>query len=218
MNHCCQYLPAALLPAALFILTGCGDGKPKHGGWVENEPKVIVVKSTKPVQTRVNIGAPPEVIKKVIPPDENLPKLATLQVTLPAGWKKEFSANTNEWFLDRPETVTPGGDIKPLTRVRVTRSPKQIEPHSAAEYARFLLKPDEENFIWPQVMQTGMLPDGFFIIAQCRLAADVTSTNLDTGFVVVRTIKGDRIKFKCHRVVDDAIRQEALEMCKAAQF
>lgn len=207
------YCAATLVPAVLLALTGCGggDSKAKPGAWVETETKVVVIKSTQPKQTRVNIGAPPEVIKKVVPPDEKLPMLGTLQVVLPAGWTREFSSNTNEWFLDKPEA-------KNLTRVRVTRSPKQIEPATAAEYAKFLLKPDEENFVWPQVTETGMLPDGFFIIAKCRLAADVTNMNLDTGFIVVRTIGGDRIKFKCHRVIDDAVRQEALEMCKAAHF
>lgn len=212
----CPYVPLALLPAALFIATGCGgssDGKGKPGAWVENEPKTVVVKSTQPKQTRVNIGAPPEVIKKVVPPDENLPKLATLQVNLPVGWTKEFSSNTNEWYLDKAEPK------KHLTRVRVSRSPKQIEPATAAEYAAFLKdKPDEEGFIWPQVMQMGELPDGFFIIGNCRLKADVTATHLDTGIIVIRTIKGDRLKFKCHRLDDDAVRQEALEMCKSAQF
>jgi hypothetical protein len=207
-----------LLGIVAVFLSGCGKDEPKPGGWVEAAPKyaTVRVKEGKTV-TKEAYGDQPEVIKKVVPPPVVLPKLGTLKVNA-AGWQTEYLPNENLWYIDRPEKIVPGGDIKYKVRITVTRSPTQTEPTELGAYIKFLQKPDEGGFIWPQIVQSGNLGDGFYIVAQVRQASDITkNNNLDTGFIVVRTIGGDRLKFKCHKV-DLVTQQEAIEICKNASF
>jgi hypothetical protein len=209
-----------LVSLVAIVLAGCGQNEPKPGQVVGNDPKVTVIPGKRKVVDKEAYGAQPEEIQKVIPPAVVLPKLATLQFTPPVGWNSKYLENENLWYIDRREQVTPGGDIKFQARIVVSRSPKESEPATLDAYMKFLNKPggDEGGFVWPQVVQSGNLGDGFFIVAQVRQATDVTKNNtLDTGFIVVRTIGGDRIKFKCHKI-DLPAQQEALDICRNARF
>jgi len=202
----------ALLPLVAVLLVGCGKKEAKPGDWVEAKPQYTTIRSTMPApQTRVSQGARPEDVQKVVPPPVNLPKLSTLQFDVGLGWNREYLANENRWVIDKRE-------LKNVTRIYVERSPTQTEPGTRDAYIKYLQKPDEGGFIWPNVIDSGDLADGFYIVARNRLATDVTNTNLDLGFVVIRTIGGDRIRFKCHRVLDEPSRGEAMEICKAARF
>lgn len=203
----------AIVPVVAVLLVGCGKKDAKPGDWVEAKPQYSPIRSTMPApQTRVSQGARPEDVQKVVPPPVNLPKLSTLQFDVGLGWNREYLSNENKWVIDKRE-------LKNITRIYVERSPTQIEPATRDAYIKFLQKPDEGGFIWPNVIDSGDLADGFYIVARIRQATDVTNTrDLDTGFVVVRTIGGDRLRFKCHRVLDDATRAEAMEICKAARF
>jgi len=202
------------LPLLVLVVVGCGKKEAKPGDWVGAEPKYVTIRSTQPVQTRVSIGARPEDVAKVVPPPVNLPKLKTLQFDVRLGWNPEFLENENKWYVDKREA-------KNLTRITIEREPSPPAPATLDAYMKFLKKPagDEGGFVWHEVVESGNLGDGFYIVARIKQAVDFTnSRDLDTGFVIIRNIGGDRIRFKCHRVLDNAARGEAMEICKGAHF
>lgn len=198
-----------VLGGLALVLAGCGRSKPENDGWVDNrETKLKVIRPATKVSK--GAGATDEQLKKVVVPPPKLPALRDLQVTLPAGWAASWLDLTNEWAYDKRE-------LKVTYRVAVTRSVQ--EPPTLEAYLKQIKdKPDENTFIWPAIVESGNLPDGFYIVGRPRQITDVTNTDLvDIGFIVVRQIGGDRIRFKTHRV-DDAARQEALDFSKSARF
>jgi hypothetical protein len=201
------------IPLAVLILVGCGrnDG-PRPGGWVETETKKITVREgdPRPVTRWEGPGHGPDVIKKVLKPEKVLPKLAGLKIPTPAGWRAQYIEYANEWVIDEEDPKFP-------TRVTVKRAPVESEGSDMNAYLKHIRKrADDENFIWPEIVQSGNLPDGFFIVGHARYVSDVTNKNPELGFIVIRNLGGDRIRFKCVKAKDDATRQEALEMCKNA--
>jgi hypothetical protein len=198
---------AVILVAAL----GCGE-KDRRTGWVENAGQTSRETPAPVRQTRQVQGASPDAIQKVTKPDVPLAKLKEMKFTLPAGWTAQFDNNTNEWFLDKQAD-------KQLTRVRVVRAPVQNEPNSADAYYQFLQQPDEAGYVWPQLIQSGSVGDGFFLIAKCRLSSDQINPHPDVGFVVIRNLGNDRFRFKCHNVHNnDTLREEAMSICRTARF
>lgn len=207
-----------LLPAlTAILLTGCGKDKPKAGDWVGAEPTQYTVTVTKRVtgkDTGKGQGATMDQLKAIARPDQVLPKLSTLLV--PGGWRNNFDPLVNEWHIDKEVVVSDFG-AKRLTRITITRSPTESEPKTMDAYIKFLQKPDEQGFIWPQVMESGAVDGGFYIVAKVRSATDVTANVLDTGLCVVRTVGGDRLKFKCIKLPDE-LRAEALDLCRGSRF
>lgn len=198
-----------VLVGLVLALAGCGKKEPEPGGWVgaEQTKRKVLQQETK---IRKGIGASDDQMKKVLPPPTKLPPLRDLQVTLPAGWSASWLDLTNEWAYDKREE-------KVTYRVSVTRSVQ--EPTTLDAYLKQMReRPDENTFIWPAIVESGALPDGFYVVGRPRQVTDITNKDLvDVGFVVVRQIGGDRIRFRSHRV-DDAARQEALEFSKSARF
>ena len=207
-----------LLPAlAAIVLTGCGKEKGKPGEWVGADPTQFTITQTRRGtgnDSGKGQGATMDQLKVVARPDPVLPKLSTLQV--PGGWHSQFDKSFNVWHIDKEVTVSDFG-AKRLTRITVSRSPTEIEPGTLDGYVKFLQKPDEQGFIWPQVQESGAVPDGFYIVAKVRSSYDVTANVLDTGLCVIRTISGDRLKFKCIKLPEE-LRQEALDLCRGARF
>jgi hypothetical protein len=207
-----------LLPAmTAILLTGCGKERAKPGDWVGADPSTQIVTNTRKGVARdtgKGQGAKMEELKVVARPDTVLPKLSTLLV--PGGWRNNFDPLANQWHIDKEVVVSDFG-AKRLTRITISRSPTEIEPAALDAYVKFLQKPDEQGFIWPQVMESGAVDGGFYIVAKVRTAIDVTANVLDTGLCVVRTINGDRLKFKCIKLPDE-LRGEALELCRGARF
>jgi hypothetical protein len=191
-----------------LVLAGCGK-KPEDGGWVGAE-KTNMKELRPATKIAKGIGATDDQLKKVVVPPPKLPALRDLQVTLPAGWAASWLDLSNEWAYDKREP-------KATYRVTVTRSVQ--EPPTLEAYLKQIKdKPDDGTFIWPAINESGNLPDGFYIVGRPRQITDVTNKDLvDVGFIVVRQIGGDRIRFRTYNV-DDAARQEALEFSKAARF
>jgi hypothetical protein len=208
----------ALGALAALVLTGCGKDKPEPGKWVGEEKSYVVEQTKRSTRkdTAKGQGATVDQIKPTIKPEVPVPKLATLQVNGP-GWRSTFNKDANVWYLDKDIVVSDFG-AKRQIRVTVVRSPVEVEPATLAEYTKFLHdRPDEEGFVWPQVVESGNLPDGFYIVGKVRSATDVTARVLDTGLCVVRTIGGDRLRFKCIKLPSE-LQAEALEMCRGARF
>src|SRR5262245_49366163 len=155
----------ATVALAALVLTGCGNSdKPKPGEWVGSGGTSYTVVQTRQVtgkDTGKGQGASPDQIKPALKPDVPVPKLDTLQLNTPVGWRTSFNKLANEWYIDKEIVVSDFG-AKKLIRITVVRSPVEVEPKTMAEYTKFLHdKADEQGFIWPNVIESNNLPDGF---------------------------------------------------------
>jgi hypothetical protein len=130
------------------------------------------------------------------------------------GWKGEYNKTFEDWGFRK---VTPGHDgtneeSSFLVGVLSYGSPKDLEG-----YAAKLKKEDFESFgeVWTEISEQGELSDGFYILG---LAKNYKSPKAkpELALVVVRKIGGAYIHGHSTDLETPELRQEALEMLKAA--
>ena len=93
------------------------------------------------------------------------------------------------------------------------------KPADADGYASKLTEANFEDFgfKWSEISAKTPVADGF-VITGIVVATDDPAAKPEPAFLMVRTIGASKIKCKSGTLTSDALRAEAIELCKSAKF
>jgi hypothetical protein len=189
------------LSLTLITLGGCGSS----GG---EKPAPKGAATTTPSTPEAPPGAP----VTNDPPKAAPAKLKDLKLEFAKGWEAKYSDVLQEWTVSKEAPPDyPDVYIQSFLTIR--------EPKSLEDYVERIKKDVDMRgmgYIYAEVTEKGMLPDGYYVVGKVRLSTDKEAKN--TAFSIVRDLGGQKLCFMCFKISDPAQRKEAMDWCKAAKF
>jgi len=192
---------AVALVATATAATGCKKKKAKES---TGPAASAVPGETQPVAASPGLPA-------VVPPA--MDKL----VASAAGWEGEYNANLQSWTFEK---YTPGKDDMNEPNRMYVDALGEDKPADADGYASKLTEANFEDFgfKWSEISAKTPV-EGGFVITGIVVATDDPAAKPEPAFLMVRTIGGaSKIKCKSGTLTSEALRAEAIELCKSAKF
>ncbi|MCC6996570.1 MAG: hypothetical protein IT370_18300 [Deltaproteobacteria bacterium] len=193
---------AVALVATATAATGCKKKKAK-------ESSTGPAASAVPGETQPVAASPG--LPVVVPPA--MDKL----VASAAGWEGEYNANLQSWTFEK---YTPGKDDMNEPNRMYVDALGDDKPADVDGYASKLTEANFEDFgfKWSEISAKTPVADGF-VITGIVVATDDPAAKPEPAFLMVRSIGGaSKIKCKSGTLTSDALRAEAIELCKSAKF
>ncbi len=152
----------------------------------------------------------------VSPPPAKAIDVRKLTFNVPKGWVIEPS----EHF----ESVVLRGGFAAGHTARVTVEP--IPPGQPKSLTEFLALGQEKKllgrgYLWFETIESGPLDDGFFLIGKTATVFDVDKPPAkaeSTGVVVVRTLGGTPVLFRCEWNLTVDWAKQIIQICKSARL
>lgn len=194
--------------AAFAVSLGACDSK--KDGDKKPEP------AAKPTEQKV-VEAKPALPPPAARPAAAKPDMKALQVTAPKGWEGEYNPALESWTYEK---YVPGGpdDTNLPNRLYIDVLPEDA-PTAAEGYAAKLKEKDWQDFgfVWTEIGETSALEGGGFVIK--GVAKDTTDPEAkpEPAFVVVVELAGAKIRCKSGAIVNDAMRDEGIALCRSVK-
>lgn len=165
---------------------------------------------------------PPEPLKPPVPvkPAPRQGGLAALKVELPDGWAGDFNKFKNRWTFKKVTASSSGAAQENTLEIgELSEEAKSADAYAERVRARDFLEIDSDftGYAFVEVAEKQTLPDGFVILGSAR-NWNRRGEKPQLGLVVVREVGGVKLRCVSPNLRDEALRREALEVCRSARF
>ena len=133
-----------------------------------------------------------------------------------AGWEGEYNAALTSWTFEK---YTPGpDDINVPNRIYIDVA----DADAPADMDAFATKMGEKDFMdmgskYSAIAEKSAVPGGFLVTGTVQDTMDATAKP-EPGFAMVRDAGGTKIRCHSGTMTSEALRAEAIELCKTAKF